>query len=95
MKCGIDFFLQQNYYIIRVSERDVRKNTQGVAEFIADVLKYLNLLKKYNLFDKIKSEKFEYSPLVFGNEEILSKFKEEERKPVSDIWENFDYIFAP
>ena len=80
-----EFLTKRGYFIARVPEVEIEAYSTGVAPFLADVFKYIDLLKKHNIKPKV-GEIFLFSPLAFGKPEILCLFTEEERKPVEDVF---------
>ena len=82
------FLIEKGYNIARITEKDILRNLDSVAQFLADVFKYIFLLKKYNIKPGV-GERYLASPLSFGKKEILDLFTEEERKPVEDVFEKW------
>jgi len=83
-----NFLISKGNFMVRVTEEDIEKNPTGVVPVLADIFKYMGLLKNYKIKPKV-GEVFVSSPLVFGNPEILSLFTEEERKPVEDVFKKY------
>jgi len=82
------FLINKGIFIARVPEKECKTNLSGVVSFLADVIKYLYMIKRYGI-------KFQYgvifsvSPLVFGEPEILKKFSKKDAEPVEDVFEDF------
>ena len=76
-----DYLMETGHKILVLEDKDVKNPQRDVFSCIADVIKYLQVLKNHNELDNYKGMIFRYSPLAFGTEEMLKGFSEEERKP--------------
>lgn len=83
-----EYLLNTGHKIIVLNDMEVKDRKTDVTQCIADVIKFLNVLKKHNNLDNKKGMIFKYSPLAFGSEEMLEGFSEEERKPETDVFGN-------
>ena len=81
-----EYLFDRGYKILVLEDEDVKAPESDVCSCIADVIKYLNVLKNHGKLDRRKGMFFRYSPLVFGTEEMLAGFSEEERKPEKNIF---------